>query len=1137
MPPSTGKTDFFLGTWNAASDTFTQLLDLNDGTTFAIQHGGLQMPTPEKTVILAGNVRSNGSVATRTVYKERHITVKFNVRGASSDAIIASVRTLYGILETNQFCIRFAWPGGSNYSYADVIAVNKSDVPYDAQTILAKASTGIMVDFLCATGLRGDRITLQNLCINPGFSAPSGPGVTVFNDTFANTNAYAVQSGSVTTDKTYYSDVVFAQAGATLLRYYRLGEASGTSAADAATSHAGTYVNSPTLAVAGALTSDSDTAITLAAASSQRVSVPNSGMPTGNGAISFGALLKFASNPASNQVFLGYGVASGNHLGWNLYIDSSGKCNVNQGSGSTVITSAGALATGAYHLVVFTWDGTTGRLYIDNAAVVTGTPGTAAIASNPTINIGSDPTPATYFSGQVDEVFITNGTLSAASVSALFAAITTAPATDAHSMQVSNGGRVKFGSPDWNAYNLWSVRLRYYQGATSTFYLHYTDANNYLAATISGTAFALVHTISGTPTTLATTALSPGNECAYWLQVTQFPQPAISGSNLAPGVQATLYRDAGGALSAQVAALSVVATQDSVTALLGAPQIASTGAVLGIGGNYSNVHTVALFGPGGWNFNGLNGSATGAASGAWELNTSNTYPSGPITSVGAARIDLPPAGTVDADWRPYQGGAAAGTYAIPVKTAGDVMAGSVYVRSSGTSSASITLQMRAYDASGTALAAAVTLQTLSGTQSSWVQMSGTYTTPASTAYVTLLCRISDGTTGSANGIVWFDNAQCWDATTTGVAAGNMPYCELWMPQSPGQFLVSGLLGDIKAPAHVSIGSFFTSWAPSGPSITYALGRRAQSSASPLMVNTGFSGLAASLSKAPVLSSASYGGYYWTITGAFSAPFYLNLLGLSSHASDMYGNYHLFGLGYSSETAGTNISNVQARTTPVQATVNWYSSTTQQLVAMAYGGANSPLSAQSTWTLVDYGPVSIPTFAQGGVINATNNYTQTWGLLIDNNGTNGQVLRSGFLALIPVDGEALLATAYNQTNSYTVTNQYHWIYIDGTVVNRGGAQDSSAWTFSDESVALANPANGYGGTGPASLSIATTLAIGSPNINPAGDPYLYLDPTQDSGTNANQMGVNELAGLVIDSNGALYNMALEFRYSPLYLAAR
>lgn len=65
-----------------------------------------------------------------------------------------------------------------------------------------------------------------------------------------------------------------AVAADTPLAWYRLGEPSGTSAADnSGNSHTGTYVNTPTLGATGLLLPDvdADTAVTFASASSQRV--------------------------------------------------------------------------------------------------------------------------------------------------------------------------------------------------------------------------------------------------------------------------------------------------------------------------------------------------------------------------------------------------------------------------------------------------------------------------------------------------------------------------------------------------------------------------------------------------------------------------------------------------------------------------------------------------------------------------------------------------------------------------------------------------------------------------------------------------------------------------------------------------
>ncbi len=68
-----------------------------------------------------------------------------------------------------------------------------------------------------------------------------------------------------------YADAVAQDAP---IAWYRMGEPSGTNAADEIGSNDGTYGNTPTLGVAGALTGDSDTAITFNGTDEQ-ITVPD----------------------------------------------------------------------------------------------------------------------------------------------------------------------------------------------------------------------------------------------------------------------------------------------------------------------------------------------------------------------------------------------------------------------------------------------------------------------------------------------------------------------------------------------------------------------------------------------------------------------------------------------------------------------------------------------------------------------------------------------------------------------------------------------------------------------------------------------------------------------------------------------
>ena len=221
-----------------------------------------------------------------------------------------------------------------------------------------------------------------------------------------------------------------------------------------------------------------------------------------------------------------------------------------------------------------------------------------------------------------------------------------APTVASSIMTLAVGARVAFGSPGWSHLNLWQLRFKWVTGLTARFYLHYTDANNHLKAEPTGTSWALIPTVAGVATTIATGAVTLTNGNFYWIKVTQFPWPTPSATVAPPYLTASLFNDSAGAVGTLVTngALAGPAV-DGVTALSGRPQIEALGASLQLGGAFSGVHTVSLFGPGGWQTIPEAGAATGFSSGAWEQAKANTLSTGPVTSFGAARVDLAPAGT------------------------------------------------------------------------------------------------------------------------------------------------------------------------------------------------------------------------------------------------------------------------------------------------------------------------------------------------------------------------------------------------------------------------------------------------------------------------------------------------------------
>ncbi len=454
-----------------------------------------------------------------------------------------------------------------------------------------------------------------------------------------------------------------------------------------------------------------------------------------------------------------------------------------------------------------------------------------------------------------------------ASVNAYAVQAGSAPTVAANVMTIAASARVSFGSPSWSHLNQWQIRFKWATGLTGRFYLHRTDGSNYLRVDVSGTTIAVFHTIAGVVNTVGTSAISLTNGNFYWLRVTQFPWPGPSAIVSPPYLTANLFNDASGAVGSAVSGGSIAGpAADGVTALSGTPMIEALGVALQIGGAFASVHTVSLFGPGGWQCTPQAGAATGVSSGAWEQGASNMLSTGPVTSYGAARVDLAPAGTVDVEWRVYTGGSPMGTWAIPVRSPGDSIGISVYSRSSGLgANATRKITVREYDASGSLLRTDTgwTPPTLTGNTASWPSapnLSGTYVTGANCAYLDVSLRVADTNAGqSANGTVWWEKTQVWNVTQCGAS---MPYCELRFPQSPAQLLVTGLLGDLPAPASCALGGFLSSL-PTGGSLQLVVGRRGQFSAGAALVGPtyGYYGTALSPQSTATLDATSYGGWY------------------------------------------------------------------------------------------------------------------------------------------------------------------------------------------------------------------------------------------------------------------------------------
>jgi hypothetical protein len=650
----------------------------------------------------------------------------------------------------------------------------------------------------------------------------------------------------------------------------------------------------------------------------------------------------------------------------------------------------------------------------------------------------------------------------------------------------------------------WKIRWQFLTSSSPQFFLHYTDANNQLYVQyVPGSNFwQIIQRVGGTAHTVAQdTGITLTANNWYWAQITQFP---VGDTGTNPYISATLSNDSAGSIGSTVSSIQAP-TYDAVTALIGAPQILASGANLPVGGNFTTgVHNVKLYGPGAWTYTTTVGASNGVISGGWDINTNDTYPSGPVTSFGAARADYPPAGIAHGTWNLYSGGTPTGTQAIPIATAGDVIAVSCYVKSSGLGNAATTyIVITEYDASGASLRTSSNLAQQTGNIASWTQMSATYTTGASCAFIDVALHTQDSNAGaSANGTVWFDNVQVYDQTSTGQTS--MPYCELRFPQSPAQLTVSGILGDMPAPTLFSFGTY-ANW-PAGDILNFAIGRRGQlPTKSGRMAHTSIefpSGYTMTD------DDLSYSGYYGSINSSSSASVDMPI----TNVADMIGTYHVFHRFLSNENTPANLS--------VLCREYLYVNGTTQAVYIPSAIA-SPYSYTNYWEVIDVGQLIIPAWPVSSVASTSAITVQPIIIWSDNSSPNYSL---GWIGLIPVDGELLFGQWNNPSGASNQTDLWIMGYSDGL-----GSQTQlpTSWTYSIGNNSLFTPSLSAGGSG--------TQSSPTVNINPSSSPFMYLDPNQTVA------GVNQICGFitigVVNQSQQVMPLHCEIMYSPLYLWPR
>lgn len=214
-------------------------------------------------------------------------------------------------------------------------------------------------------------------------------------------------SNGVTPSATAYASVVL---GDGPVAYWRLGETSGTAAADSAGSNAGVYSGGVSRGVAGAVSGDPNGAAGFDGATG-KVSVPDADGLRLNGAFSVEFWARLSSFANSYPGVLRKG-ASWTANGYLIYYTSDGKVRFKRNN-QEVATPAGSLVSTAFRHFVVTFDGANVCWYVDGALSVCAARSVPANAGTDGLVLGQGDNPGNQ---ALDEVAVYAKALTASQI-------------------------------------------------------------------------------------------------------------------------------------------------------------------------------------------------------------------------------------------------------------------------------------------------------------------------------------------------------------------------------------------------------------------------------------------------------------------------------------------------------------------------------------------------------------------------------------------------------------------------------------------------------------------------------------------------------------------------------------------------
>jgi len=258
--------------------------------------------------------------------------------------------------------------------------------------------------------------------------------------------------------------------------YWRLGETSGTAAADQMGGNPGTYTGGVTLGQQGAIIGDTDAAARLDGVDDYVVVPDSAGLDITN-AVTVEAWVQRTKN-AAFQVIVGKpGNGQSKFENYALWFNTSNGVTAYFGNGTSYVAAGTNALDTNWHHVVATYDNATARIYVDGTQQGTATSTVQLTPNTQPLNLGrAQGTTAYSLGGKLDEVAIYPTVLSAARIKAHYDAArrtdTVAPAVTLTSP--ANGSTTTDTTPTLagragnDVGDSQTVTVKVYSGATPT---------------------------------------------------------------------------------------------------------------------------------------------------------------------------------------------------------------------------------------------------------------------------------------------------------------------------------------------------------------------------------------------------------------------------------------------------------------------------------------------------------------------------------------------------------------------------------------------------------------------------------------------------------------------------------------------